>query len=265
MSIKKPQDYEKWEFENVKMRKSLPEDVIPSEARSAEDEAFFGFLLTLAMIFNDFKGLILLNDTVQYAYKSEPPETNEHFGERAGIQVQLLKILYATVYEALVFIKDSKDIYDSNRVRQLLQRTSESTQLVWEMLNKIAHEESIDDERFNRFGELRDFLVKARNNVGFHYQTRKQLIAGYRTFFMTGISAVPEEARKWAYRSVKNNDFNSSRYYYADAALQGYYVNLFGDEKLAQQRTDETFRLVNLIVYAIHDLLTEYHASLPSR
>ena len=247
------------------MRKSLPEDLIPAKVGDAEEEAFFGFLLTLAMIFNDFKGLIVLNDTFKDVYKFEPSEINEHSGEYAGIQVQLLKLLYATVYEALVFIRESKKIYDSRRVQGLLQQTSANNQLVWEMLNKIANGEPTNDSRFDQFNDLREFLVKARNNVGFHYQTRKELIAGYRKFFVDGIANVAEDARRWAYRSTSATNFNSSRYYYADAALQGYYVNLFGDEKLAQQRTDETFSLVNLIVFAVSDLLLRRHASLPNR
>ncbi len=262
MTIKKPDDWEHWEFDNAKLRKSFPRDLIPEKAEGNED--FLGCLLTLTMIFNDFKGLVQLNDTISQVYKSEPPAIDEHFGEKSGVQMQMVKLLYATVNEALIFIRDSSTILDSDRFKRLVQRTSDNNQVVWQMLRKIADQEPIDDERFARYAELRDFLVKARNNVGFHYQTRRQLIEGYRRFFFQGIANVPEEAREYAFRSTAR-EFKDSRYYYVDAALQGYYVNLFGDEKSAQQRNQETFELVNLIVYAIHDILREYISDLPNR
>jgi len=204
-----------------------------------------------------------MNDTMQHVYKQTGDEVSGHNGELAGIRLQMIKILYATIHEALVFLGESEQICASKLFQQLVQKTSDGTQLVWEMLRKIANGQSTDDERFKEFEELREFLVKARNNVGFHYQTRKQLIAGFRRFFEKGITGMPETSRQWAYRSTKS-EFNQSRYYYADAALQGYYVNLFGDEKSNKERNDETFRLLNLIVYAIHDLLRQYYDALPA-
>mgnify|MGYP001596781111 CR=1 FL=1 len=263
MSIKKPDDWERWEFENAKMRRSLPQDIVPSE--STENDDFLGFILSIGMVFNDFKGLVLLNDTMLLVYKSEPVEINEHFGERAGILIQLTRMLYSTVYEVFVLIRDSTNIINSKRFQQLLQRTPANTQLVWEMLAKIANGEDVDDGRFDQFVELKNLLVQARNNIGFHYQTRGRLIEGFRRFFFTGISTAPPETREWSLRSIRGTAFALSRYYYVDAAVQGYYVNLFGDEKLAQQRNEETFELVNLIVYTIHDILAEYHSSLPGR
>ena len=102
--------------------------------------------------------------------------------------------------------------------------------------------------------KFRAFFVEARNNVGFHYQTHKRLIDGYRKFLLKGISNVVPEARKFAYWSIAR-EFSDSRYYYADASLQGYYINLFGDEKMAQERVEEIFGLLNLVVYSVMTFL----------
>lgn len=220
----------------------------------------------MAMIFNDFKGLVLLNDSMRAVYR--PPEGTEisgHTGELEGISVQIIKLFLSTLHEAMEFVHESKSVFESRYIQNLLETTSGDTKLVWEMLNKVSHGEPVNDERFAPFSKLRDLLENARNNIGFHYQTRKRLIDGYRKFFFRGISNVGSRAREYAYRSTKNSEFLTSRYYYADAALQGYYVNLFGDEKLAKQRIDESFQLLNMIAYAIHDLLLKYHESLPNR
>ncbi|OHA25927.1 MAG: hypothetical protein A3D56_02480 [Candidatus Taylorbacteria bacterium RIFCSPHIGHO2_02_FULL_45_35] len=266
MAIKRPDSWEPWEFENHKMRKSIPTDLAPEHVVDPNDDKYRAFLLTLAMIFNDFKGLVILNDTIKGVYRTPPTNTevSGHMGEKEGIAVQMLKILFATLHEAFEFLEKSKEICESDKFKLLLQDTSNQNQLVWEMLIKIANNEEIGDHRFAEYLELRDFLVKARNNVGFHYQTHKQFIEGYRRFFISGISNVPPQARQFAYWSI-SSEFTNSRYYYADAALQGYYVNLFGDEKLARERTEKVFELLNLIVYAIHDILRKYHSSLPNR
>ncbi|MEK7152053.1 MAG: hypothetical protein AAB773_01355 [Patescibacteria group bacterium] len=265
MTIKKSDSWIPWEFENKRMRKSLPTDLVPADIIDSEDDRYRSFLLTLAMIFNDLKGLVIINDSIKEAYRMPLKlEISEHVGEKEGIAVQMLKILFATLHEALEFLNQSDDVYKSKRFQLLLQRTSSENQLVWEMLVKIALHESTSDNRFDKYKEIQGFLVEARNNVGFHYQTHKRLIDGYRKFFIEGISNVVPEARKFAYWSIAR-EFSDSRYYYADASLQGYYINLFGDEKLAQERVEEIFGLLNLVVYSIHDVLKEYHSNIPNR
>jgi hypothetical protein len=267
MSIKKSDLWHPWEHENGRLRKSYPADLVSQVPISSTEENNRGFLLTLALIFNDIKGIIIIRDSMNamYGVKYGHSKPSGNIGEQHGIILQLQKIFLATLHEVIIFIHDSRDAYESDYIQSILKETPNKTRLVWEMLNKVAHSMHIDDDRFKEFGELPEFLVKARNNVGFHYQTRRQFINGYRKFFFNGISTVLPESREWAYRSTDKNKFDATRYYYADAALQGYYINLFGDEKLAKERMDKSFELISLVIYAINDLLIEYHKTLPNR
>lgn len=266
MSIKKPTTWEYWEFENNKLRKSLPTDLIKQITESAEEDKYGGYLLTLAVIFNDLKGLILLHDTIIEVYKAPTSitEISEHRGELEGLKIQLLTLLLSSLYEVFEFLEKSRDIYSTERIQKIIKETSSDTQIVWEMLNRIACNDAIEDDKFKSFLELKDLLFRIRNNIGFHYQTRKSLLGGYRKFFF-GDLKITKEARAWAYKSMMGTAVMESRYFYADAALQGYYMDIFKDEKLAQERVDEAFRLLNYISYTINDILIKYHASLPSR
>lgn len=267
MTIKKPTTWQSWEFENGRLRKSLPKDLVTENSGSSEEEGNREFLLTLALAFNDLKGLLQIHDSMMSVYgtASSLSPISAHLGEQQGIRMQIFKLLLATLHEVLVFIRESKDTYESGYIQRLLQETSKKTQLVWEIINKVAHEEPIDDERFVELEELPNFLVNARNNVGFHYQTRRRFLEGYRRFFFKGISGTNPEGRKWAYRSAEKGSFDASRYYYADAALQGYYIDLFGGEELEKKYVDKTLTLISLVVNAINDLLIEYHEALPQR
>lgn len=265
MSIDKSAQVGEWEFVNARLLKNSPADLVPVSPDSKEDELFRGFLLTLALLFNDLKNLILLNDTIQDVYKAGTLEINSHYGERFGINTYLVRLLHSTLHEAVVFIRESKDVCDSDRVKNLMARVPEETQMIWNTLRKIAHEKPVDDRRFNSLVKLTHSLKQVRNNVGFHFQTDKQLLRGYRKFFFEDVTSISQNARDWAYRSVKRNDLTVSRYYYADAAIDGYYINLFGGEKNFTQSGKETFDLVNLVMYSIHDILAEYHEGFPNR
>jgi hypothetical protein len=265
MGIKRPKNWEPWEFENGRLRKSFPEDIISEGITDQSEEIYRSFMLTLSLVFNDLKALVLLNDTVRNAYETpEVIQTDAHSGEKEGVGLYLLKTLLSTLHESIVFLKESEEIYNSVRFQKILVRTSKNTRDVWEVLIKIATEKDVVVPQWIEFKELADFLKILRNNVGFHFQTRKSLVKGYRKFFFYGIRGVPDKNREIAYRSTES-EFMNSRYYYADAALQGYLVNLFGDEEQTKERVDEAFKLLNLIGYSIHDVLREYHQTLPNR
>jgi hypothetical protein len=176
MGIKKDAEIGKWEFENSKLLKNVPSDLVPEQPGPKEDEQFRGFLLTLALLFNDLKNLILLNDTVSPVYKSKPYEVNGHFGERFGVRTYLIRLLHSSLHEAVVLLRESKEVCESERMKSLIARTPGDTQIVWNILKKIANEEPIDDARFDSLVKLTQSLKQVRNNIGFHFQTEKQLL-----------------------------------------------------------------------------------------
>ncbi len=179
MTINKNGDW--WEFDNHKLRKALPADLAPEEIGNKEIEDCRAFLLTLGVIFNDLKGLTIFNDTLPDIYRQPPDdEVSSHSGEYNGLRMQLLKILFATLHEFLVFLEKNHKTYEGEHVQSLLSKCSLDTQQIWLLLSKIARGVSPANSEMSEFGELADQLQQIRDNVGFHYQTRNRLLAGLR-------------------------------------------------------------------------------------
>lgn len=266
MAIKKPQKWEPWEHENAKLKKSLPSDLIPEKQLEKEEEDCREFLLALAFMFNDIKGITTVNDVMRelFTIPGKSDKVSGHRGEQDGISLQLFVILLSKIHEALEFLSKKKKVYESDYVQSLLRNTSEQTKLTWELFNKIASREKIDDKRFSSLGELSEFLGQVRNNVGFHYQLNGRLVAGFRKFFYSD-EAKKTESKKYAFRATEKSHFVGTRFYYADAALQGYYENLTENNVLGSKSSEKAIGLAALILYAISDLLIEYHKTLPSR
>ncbi|MDO8183653.1 MAG: hypothetical protein Q7T49_01535 [bacterium] len=246
----------KWEFDNGKLHKVFPSNLIPEELGDKDTEDYRAFLLTLSVIFNDLKGLIILHDTLPDIYRKPPDEeTSSHSGEYNGLEIQLLRMLFATLHEFLEFIKEKHKIYEGKYFQQLLSSCSRNTQQIWTILSDTSRRVSPVNSEMNKLKELADKLQQIRDNISFHYQTRKKLMEGFRRFFY-GIMKITPEAKKWVFWSGTKTSFGDIHFYYADAALQGY---------LEEKDTSKAFELMSLIAKAISDVLLEYHEKLPNR
>lgn len=267
MSIKKPESWEYWEFENSKKRKLLPSGLVLKVSDDLGREKRDKFLLTLALIFNDIKGLILIHDTISQVYRrGERDELSEHVGEREGIRRQLLKYLIGTLHEFMYYLKKnaSKDVYDSNYIQRLLCGVSQEARDTWCTISaKGGNAEKGGDE----FVDFCKIVGTIRGNIAFHYQYENReegLMSGYRKFFFDEESVFSESAKESAFRSVKANDVMDTRYYYADAAVFGYLNEIFGEGELGEERMNCIFNYGGKFLRAINELLIEHHKLLPN-
>lgn len=264
MSTKKPEKWEKWLFGNANLKRNLPSVLVPESKISEEDEDLRDFFLTLGLIFNDLKGLVTINQTLKEVYLKPGKETtvSDHLGEFQGLDLQVLKYIQGSLYEALSYLKNKDEIFLSSGVQNIIQETPLHIQAVWDLLYKVATGNSIDDERFKEFEELKPILKTLRNHISFHYQSepgKPRLIDGYRTFFFEGVEDVRPESRENAYRSTSTGNWDESRFYYSDAALQGYFINIYGGGIEAKKYSELVFAINSAILPALNRLLIEYH------
>lgn len=265
MAIKKPENYESWLHDNGRLRKSLPTDLFPIKSNNGANEDIQEFILVISVIFNDLKGLLISHDTMVEVYEhSEPKERNSHRGEYAGIKMQLQTLIFGKLHETFEYLENSRDIYESEKIQSLLGGTSKKVKVTWDALYRLAIREQITDQRFSDLSDILPTLEKIRHNVAFHYQMKKQLRNGYRKFFYEGLSFVSAGDREYAYRSSES-DALKSRYFYADAALQGYLYNAFGGEQEYKEAEEKIITLLGMILNAFNGMLIEYHATLPQR
>ncbi|MEK7499513.1 MAG: hypothetical protein AAB649_02815 [Patescibacteria group bacterium] len=168
------------DFENHKMRKLEPEDLIDRDT-PAKDLELPGFFLVLASIFNDLKGMSVIYKMREEVYrKPEKDEVNEHAGEYSGMTLQLHKNVIGIIHEALRFIGENEAIIQTPEFKQYENKLSGRSKEIWELVVSVAtHKETSP-----KYAALGKILTQIRSNAAFHYyQSSVPLIAGFRDHF----------------------------------------------------------------------------------
>ena len=100
-----------------RLRKIYPKRLINPEVKD-ELQTFF---LTLGMIYNDFKNLILFEKLVVENYrKPKKDEVSAHAGEYGGVLIWVHKNFVAYINEFFLFIKENKGIIESNKFQEII-------------------------------------------------------------------------------------------------------------------------------------------------
>jgi hypothetical protein len=172
------------------------------------------FFLTLSVIFNDLKGLIIFQRSIEENYRlPDPDEVSAHAGECAGIIVQVHKLIVATVNEFFLFLKENESVLDKTEFALILQDLPVKMRSAWNDMVDVALGQNPNATDFAKV------LVQIRNNTAFHYyRAGKNLRAAYITRFSNNTDL---ERNKYAYYSI-GDTMESTRFYYADAALEQY-------------------------------------------
>lgn len=222
-----------------------PEALVPRREESRLQQ----FFLSLAAVFNDFKGLLLLESTWGERFSANEAAAEE-LGEYNGVLVQLRKLQCGVLHELMGLLIEFQDLLEEPEVQRLLKRKPKHVKRQWRELIAIARG-SVDG------GSAREFtkaLVKIRNNVAFHYTQPKPLVAGFRKHFFELPASEQNEA---AYASL-GASMEQTRFYYADAAVQQA-LRILSSE--LGERFDDEFRIgIRRILDAIGNLLDAYNS-----
>jgi hypothetical protein len=199
---------------------SCPRQVFITESDSDEDRALYGFILSLALMYNDFKSLNYWFYQLQKFKPSSQSRACAYRGEWAGLQWHLLRLYFGNFVELLRAIKGNqknnwnKAVLEHPIFSELLSRVSEGTRECWQDLLSA---------RESRFGDIKvdrnvfAHLERVRNAGIHHYGDTKDLLRGYQHFFNKDTNApLNNEAYFCAGDSIEK-----TRFYFADAAAQG--------------------------------------------
>lgn len=249
------------EFKYHKLRKLQPQGLIDKDTTPRE-LSLEGLFLSLALIFNDIKGLALMEECRDKVYRKPVDEEDSgHAGEWWGLKYQIIKYFSSILYETIELIMKNKKVIKSAEFKKYSLSLSEQNQKIWSLLLDIADiEKSINfsDEKINRFKKL---LSMIRHKMAFHYdQSAIHLIEGYRRhFYHTHIG----NATKFAYYSSQISDPFRSRYYYADAALMGFLYKEMDSMGDVGEVFDAIYNTAVEVSLVIMGLLEEYHKHKP--
>ena len=273
MTIIKPNSIPKWRFKNSKIRKSLPEDIISVEKKSDDEEIFQNTILTLTLIYNDAKNIVLINETLANVYELDLEKAIcDNNGELTGVNQYISRILFSHIHEALMYIKKQRKILESECFKKLTNNMSTDSKLKWELISTIAYEEELDERKFKKgfggeYSNIIELLKTIRDNVGFHYQydnhpKKKRIVDGYRKFFF---KEPKEKKNEYALRSYQKTEFSNTRYYFTDATIEGYFSDLLNDKHNIADFTNMALEISALISFSINSILGEFFKTLPNR
>lgn len=173
------------------------------------------FFLILALIYNDLKAVTFLDHIRNTNYeKVNKAEISAHAGEHYGLIIFHCKQTASLINEFLLFLNKNKTVFTEPFFQRILLRMDKVQRKYWKEIQSLALSEAEPNKNSYVYT-----LARIRNNIGFHYDHSKQeLRRGFINFFY---EQEKDERNKRAYYSLGNN-MQSSRFYYADAAVTSY-------------------------------------------
>ncbi len=190
------------------------------------------FFLTLALIFNDLKDILQTHNVIQSVKPTGDFKITRQCGEYSGIYYHFLKLLISLVHEVVQVVKCNKKIIKAPFFQSVLMQLSEKERASWQALLNATEGKQADTP-------IGKFLLSVRNKIAFHYDL-KEIYFGYQLFFSSGC-----KESEHAYIS-RGRNMAETRYFFADAAANGYLTKNFREHASEQLAADAMSILCDL-------------------
>jgi|WetSurMetagenome_2_1015567.scaffolds.fasta_scaffold31157_4 hypothetical protein len=204
-----------------------------------------GFILSLALIYNDLKNIILFTELL----KSSKPEGSfverKDWGEYYGLDNFLARSSIAILHELFGLIRNNKSVLEDKFFKQIIKNIRKGAKISWQILVDTSFEKYSNNK-------LSKDLMLIRNKIASHYDP-KAIKLGY-DFFYKQIKIMDK-----AYIS-RGKNMPESRFYFADAAGESYIKYLYGsdDTRLFYSSIDNYLQqLNNTIWYIINNFIAK--------
>jgi hypothetical protein len=184
------------------------------------------FVLTLALVYNDCKNGIFSNLLLTESKPPGKPELSRAWGVYSGIKVHYVRLHFALIHELLNLISDNEPIIRHPFFVSVITLLPSTARESWDALVAASLQKPTSSP-------LNKALLMVRNKVSFHYDP-KELYRGYRWHFLRSL-----ESTEPAFVSRSTN-MRGSRFYFADAAADGYL------QSLAENTDSSTNRLADI-------------------
>jgi len=169
------------------------------------------FVLTLALVFNDLKGIMWTLFQLDTGTPAAQNVVSPYSGQWVGMRLQFTRLALGMLNETLIAVQEALDdhVLEAAEWKECLESVPELSQSAWSDLLSLAAEKEAADP-------FRRFLIQARNNAAFHYGQAKVLMRGYQRFFFESDKTAFNE---FAFMSL-GPKMEQTRFYFADAAVQ---------------------------------------------
>lgn len=177
------------------------------------------FVLSLALIYNDFKNLMWAFHYLSDGKPENPDKISAYGGQYAAFKNHLLRLHFSVINELFQLIEDNANILAHPTLVETIRLLPKAAKECWQALVEV----STKKDTKNKF--IKDIFHRVRNKITYHSDV-KEIAAGYRSFFY-GSDGHP---KMQAFISM-GDGLSSTRFYFADAVVEGYLNLKIGTNK----------------------------------
>ena len=178
------------------------------EPDALHSQELCAFILTLALIYDDLKGLAIAGVFLgEVTPPLEDGRTAER-GEVAGLQSHALRMIGGMIHELFNLINNNSTLLNEQDFNRVLKRCSAEAQRAWEKVAWVSERQGkkLPDD------PVAKALFFVRNKISFHYDP-KRILGGFRSAF--------DSASEFGAPAFSRGDnLQQTRFFFADAAAQ---------------------------------------------
>jgi hypothetical protein len=201
------------ELNNIKIDTLKPYKLIDKSKLNEIDN----FFLTLGLIYNDLKGLVIFYrlSEEKYLVKEEEGLTFRN-GELGGLKLQIYRLMIGLIRETIKFIYLKQSTIKSPKFKLIESKIHKNDLVPWYEICLVSFSEfSKDDNSFL------SKIKKVRDDVSFHYDDKEVL----RNWFIEKFYNEEKNETNKNCCYVNNFQMRSSRFFYCDAIIQKYLLD----------------------------------------
>lgn len=196
------------------------------------------FVLALALVFNDFRDLLLGDQLLLCEAPADQMTPTAALGAFGGAHLHFIRLLLGAIRELLYLVKNASSVRDGALFRTVSKKLSKATRKSWGKVVAAAESSASTDTDIK-------FLIMARNTVTYHYEA-KAIGRGYRRAFADG-TVDPYISR--------GTNVASTRFYFADRAAQSYLEHAF-DGQVPERYFLQNSDLLLDIAFSLNEIVT---------
>ena len=193
------------------------------------------FVLGLACIHSDFKNILWAH----YGLTDAKPEGEFQYtplwGQYSALRDHLYRALCSVLLEFLKLLEENRPNLSNDLIERTVQSMTRRTRESWAELLDMALNRRGDSPTLRAINRIRDKVI-------FHYDL-KELERGYREHFSD-----PAKANVDAFIS-RGKTLENSRFYFADAAMNGYIRSRYRDAPDFQTDVKEISEKANNVLH----------------
>jgi hypothetical protein len=202
------------------------------------DDGVDGFVLSIALAYNDIKGIDWLGQQMENCRPTDTTTVSAGLGQWNGIRTQVVRFTLGLIHEILHCFGNAhaKGVLNNATVRTAIEKLTPEYRERWKQVVAAGNGKPV--------GALRQYLRNVRNTGAFHYNQSESLLKGYRDCF---VDLNDTEHYKFAYVSIGRN-MEGTRFYFADAAAQRVFVEN-PDVSAAFEAADRMRRVIHGVIH----------------